>query len=87
MRLAGAVVKRFMQVFLHKNSSCKCMCAYATIPLMAQKTEETRKPTSLFIRPSLWQRVRVAAAQRNVSLWQAVEAGLELWIKTGKAGA
>jgi hypothetical protein len=53
------------------------------------KTTEVQRPqiTALRVRSDLWKRVRSLAVERNVKLWEAVESGLEMWVKNGKAGA
>lgn len=50
--------------------------------------DEQRTPvTTIYMRPSLWKRVRAAAVRRDVKLWEAVEEAMELWLKHGKARA
>jgi hypothetical protein len=52
-----------------------------------ERKAETRAVTGLWISVALWKQVQVAAAQRGVKLWQAVDAGLRWWLKHGKEGA
>jgi hypothetical protein len=52
-----------------------------------EQSEKDRAATTLFISRSLWRQVRIAAAQRNLKMWEVVDAGLRWWLKNGKAGA
>ena len=40
---------------------------------------------TIVISSALWKQVRALAVAQDMKLWQAVEAGLRLWVEHGKA--
>ena len=54
------------------------------LQVMEEETDKRQYVTAIYMRPSLWKRVRTLALKRDLKLWQAIDEGMEAWVKTGE---
>jgi hypothetical protein len=54
------------------------------VPMAVRKRTQPRPNTSIYTPPSLWERFKAAAYDRDTRLTEAHKEALEMWLKAGR---